>query len=94
MVGDLGHLLEWAIGHLPEEQRTVVVLDHVGFSYAEIAETLDIKNGTVKSRLNRARVMLRDILRDERERHLRGVSHSGDREVEPTERSQRSQETS
>lgn len=107
MVGDLGRLLEWAIGHLPEEQRTVVVLDHVGFSYAEIAETLDIKNGTVKSRLNRARVMLRDILRDERGRHLRAELNSGEpdgdelisgepnnseREVEPTERSQRSQE--
>jgi len=61
-VGDLRALLEGAIGQLPEEQRTVVLLDHAGLDYAAIAEILGIEVGTVKSRLSRARGRLRDIL--------------------------------
>jgi RNA polymerase sigma-70 factor (ECF subfamily) len=48
---------------LPEDQRAVAVLcDVEGFSYEEIAESVDAALGTVKSRLSRARSKLRDCL--------------------------------
>ncbi len=49
---------------LPFEQRTVVVLREIdGLTYEEIAESLDVAIGTVKSRLTRARQTLRRELR-------------------------------
>ncbi|MBA4293465.1 RNA polymerase subunit sigma-24 [bacterium] len=52
-----------ALGQMPEYQQAMLVMYHVeALSYEEIAETLDLPIGTVKSRLNRARVALRDIL--------------------------------
>lgn len=49
------------------EQRTVIVLrEFQGFSYDEIAEILDIPLGTVKSRINTARLHLRELLSKER----------------------------
>jgi len=59
---DLGRLLEAALSTLPVAQREVVVLDHAGFDYAEIAEALTIPIGTVRSRLHRARARMRDFL--------------------------------
>lgn len=53
---------------LPPDQRTVLVLSDVqGLSYEEIAQATGEALGTVKSRLNRARTRLRDLLRDQRE---------------------------
>ncbi|ARU40951.1 RNA polymerase subunit sigma-24 [Armatimonadetes bacterium Uphvl-Ar1] len=52
-----------ALAQMPEYQQAMLVMYHVeALSYEEIAETLDLPIGTVKSRLNRARVALRDIL--------------------------------
>ena len=54
-----------ALDGLPFEQRTAIVLREVdGLSYEEIAYTLDITVGTVKSRLTRARQALRGALRE------------------------------
>jgi RNA polymerase sigma-70 factor (ECF subfamily) len=54
-----------ALDDLPFEQRTAVVLREVdGLSYEEIAFTLGITIGTVKSRLTRARQALRGELRE------------------------------
>jgi RNA polymerase sigma-70 factor (ECF subfamily) len=56
-------LLEQAIATLPEAQRAMVVLYHTqGLAYEEIAEITHLPMGTVKSRLNRARLALRDRL--------------------------------
>lgn len=56
-------LLKIAIGNLDENQRAVIVLrDIEGMSYAQVAQTLDIEIGTVKSRLSRARQNLKEIL--------------------------------
>ncbi len=55
-----------ALATLSEDAREIVVLrDYLDLSYAEIAEVLGIANGTVMSRLHRARLALKEAL----ERH-------------------------
>jgi RNA polymerase sigma factor (sigma-70 family) len=66
--GELNAELQRAILALSEDQRTVLVLiDVQGFSYEEAAETAGASIGTIKSRLNRARRKVRDILLGKRE---------------------------
>jgi RNA polymerase sigma-70 factor (ECF subfamily) len=58
--------LERALAALPEHHRVIVVLsDLEECSYAEIAQTLDIPIGTVRSRLARARGALQKALWDQ-----------------------------
>jgi RNA polymerase sigma-70 factor (ECF subfamily) len=53
--------LHQAIAALPEDRRIVVVLRDVeGLSYEEIAQALDLEPGTVRSRLHRARLELKE----------------------------------
>jgi RNA polymerase sigma-70 factor (ECF subfamily) len=55
--------LDRALAALPEHHRVVVVLaDIEGLKYSEIAETLDVCVGTVRSRLARARCALQRML--------------------------------
>ena len=55
--------LRAAIADLPEEQRDALVLTQLeGRSYEEAAALLRVSEGTVKSRVNRARRRLRDML--------------------------------
>lgn len=55
--------VEKAVALLPEYQRAMITMYHVeNLSYEEIAESLDLPIGTVKSRLNRARLSLRELL--------------------------------
>ncbi|WP_048761027.1 RNA polymerase sigma factor SigE [Corynebacterium vitaeruminis] len=62
--------LEIALAELQPDYRAVVVLcDVVGLTYEEIASTLGLKMGTVRSRIHRARSSLRATLeRLERQR--------------------------
>lgn len=54
-----------AVDSLPEIYRSVFVLyDVQGFSHGEIAEILDVAEGTSKARLSRARSRLREALAD------------------------------
>ena len=46
----------------PEYRAAVVLCDIEGLSYEEIAVTLGVKLGTVRSRIHRARAQLRDAL--------------------------------
>ncbi len=56
-------LIKKAVLALPEASRSVIILrEYEGFSYHEIAQTLDIPMGTVMSRLNYARKLLRQSL--------------------------------
>lgn len=56
-------IVQVAIHKLPEYQRAMLVMYHVEqLSYEQIAEALDLPIGTVKSRLNRARISLRELL--------------------------------
>ena len=60
--------LQAAVASLPEYQRLMIVMYHSeGMAYEEIAETLHLPIGTVKSRLNRARLALRRKLEPLRE---------------------------
>jgi len=54
-------LLDWAIRHLPASRRQILQMYHIEEKpYEEIARLLGVSIGTVKSRLNRARVLLRE----------------------------------
>lgn len=60
--------LQEALRKLSPKLRAVIVLKEMeGLSYEEIADTLDISTGTVKSRISRARDELKILLKDFRE---------------------------
>jgi RNA polymerase sigma-70 factor (ECF subfamily) len=62
-----GSVLERAIAALDEDQRLVVVLRDVEeLSYEEICEITGLPEGTVKSRLHRARSALKERLEEDR----------------------------
>jgi RNA polymerase sigma-70 factor (ECF subfamily) len=65
--GTAGLDLTVALNRLPEEYRSVVLLaDLEDFSMGEIARIMECPVGTVKSRLFRARAILKELLRDYR----------------------------
>jgi RNA polymerase sigma-70 factor (ECF subfamily) len=65
---ELGSAIEKAIGSLRPEYRSCIMLRHVeGRSYEEIAATLDLPLGTVKTYIHRARHQLREALEHLRE---------------------------
>ena len=56
-------LVRRAMAMLSEEHRTLIILrDMEGYSYARLAAVLGLEEGTVKSRLFRARAKLKQIL--------------------------------
>jgi RNA polymerase sigma-70 factor (ECF subfamily) len=60
---ELEHAIQHCLDALPTEFRTVVVMaDIEGLDYAEVAATVRVPLGTVKSRLARARLRLRECL--------------------------------
>lgn len=60
---ELRRELTAALDSVSEEHRKIVLLRDVsGLSYSEIAEALEISEGTVKSRLSRARLALRNVI--------------------------------
>lgn len=62
--GMLGDEITNALNSLPVDFRTVVLLcDIEGFTYEEISKIVDIPIGTVRSRLHRARNMLKEKLK-------------------------------
>ena len=62
---ELKSLLSAAIDELPADYRTAFLLHDVeGLSNPEIAQTLHVKLGTIKSRVHRARLFLRRRLAD------------------------------
>jgi RNA polymerase sigma-70 factor (ECF subfamily) len=60
--------LEVALRRLPEDQRTAVVLcDVYGMDYNEVAAMTQSALGTVKSRIHRGRLRLRELMAEHRE---------------------------
>lgn len=63
---ELRRAIDGALEKLPAQSRSILLLREAsGLSYSEIGETLGLEEGTVKSRLFRARAKLAKILRDE-----------------------------
>jgi RNA polymerase sigma-70 factor (ECF subfamily) len=60
----VGEEIDAALAALADESRTIVLLDVEGFNETEIADVIGCPVGTVKSRLSRARVLLRQRLKD------------------------------
>ncbi|MCL2099860.1 MAG: sigma-70 family RNA polymerase sigma factor [Oscillospiraceae bacterium] len=51
------------IAALPDDMREIIIMRDINdMSYSEIAECLNIEQGTVKSRLNRARAKLKEYI--------------------------------
>lgn len=64
---EAGEILQGALGKLsPELRETLILRDLEEMEYREIAQTLQVPEGTVKSRLNRGRAELARILRKHR----------------------------
>ncbi len=62
--GEIKTELEAGLEQLKQEEREVIMLFHGGEnSYEQIASILDIPVGTVRTRLHRGRLNLRDILK-------------------------------
>jgi RNA polymerase sigma-70 factor (ECF subfamily) len=60
----LGHMLQQAITTLPPKYKTAFLLRDVEqMSYEEVAQILGVPLGTVKSRVNRARAVLKEHLK-------------------------------
>jgi RNA polymerase sigma-70 factor (ECF subfamily) len=80
-------VLDDALDQLPEDLRVAVVLrDVADLDYAEIAETLDLPIGTVKSRISRGRAALAAQLRLDRDPQsgVRGNKPTSDeRQIDP-----------
>ncbi len=61
---DTVELVRNTISNMPEQDREIIMLrDIQELSYDEISSILDLPLGTVKSRLNRARLALKDKLK-------------------------------
>lgn len=68
--------LDRALGQLPAEQRAVILLAGLeGMPYAEIGAVLRIPVGTVRSRLSRGRLSLRQLMGVEPDQHPAITKH-------------------
>jgi RNA polymerase sigma-70 factor (ECF subfamily) len=68
LVGQQRAVLARAMGTISDDQRTAIILyDVQGYDYAEIAEMTAVSVGTVKSRIHRGRLALREHLGPEME---------------------------
>ncbi len=64
-------LLEEALDKISDEHRTIIIMRDINdMEYEEIAKSLNISLGTVKSRISRARMSLRKILEKNKELFL------------------------
>ncbi len=68
LTSELREMLQSALLQLPDDQRTAIVLcDVEGLDYNEIATVMKTSLGTVKSRIARARLKMRELMQREPE---------------------------
>jgi RNA polymerase sigma-70 factor (ECF subfamily) len=68
LAGERGRVLAAAMAAITADQRAAIVLyDVEGYDYAEIAVMTGVSLGTVKSRIHRGRLALRELLADRME---------------------------
>ena len=76
--------LREAIALLPEDQREALVMTQLEkVPYEEAAQMLGVSEGTVKSRVNRAKARLKEILSEERELSPPGSVQKDERRPRP-----------
>ena len=76
--------LREAITQLPEEQREALILTQLQkVPYEEAALLLNVSEGTIKSRVNRAKSRLKEILAEERELSPPGSVKNNERRLRP-----------
>jgi RNA polymerase sigma-70 factor, ECF subfamily len=77
-------LVRQAMSQLDDEQRAILSLrEYQGMDYADIATTLEVAVGTVRSRLHRARLELRNLLKVHFEAESAKSSRAANLGVEP-----------
>jgi RNA polymerase sigma-70 factor (ECF subfamily) len=65
MQGERTRALNAALASItPDQRHAIVLFDVQGYDYAEIAEMTNVSLGTVKSRIHRGRLALRERLED------------------------------
>lgn len=80
---ELRETISKGIGELPDKHREILVMREItGMSYVDIANTLGLSEGTVKSRLSRARQGLVVIL-NKYGTFSQSHRHKSDKEVDP-----------
>ena len=63
---EIENSLEWVLNQIDKELKEIVVLYYYDdFSVADIANVVDIPQGTIKSRLSRAREQIKEIIKKE-----------------------------
>lgn len=68
---EIRRLVAWGVAQLPPKFKSAVVLrDIEGFEYEQIARILRCPLGTVKSRVNRGRLRLRELIQTEAREYL------------------------
>jgi len=68
---EIRRLVTWGVSQLPPKFKAAVVLrDIEGFEYEQIAKILRCPLGTVKSRVNRGRLRLRELIEHEAREYL------------------------
>ena len=68
LTSELRGRLQTALQQLPDDQRTAIILcDIEGLDYGEIATVMGTSLGTVKSRIARARLKMRELMQREPE---------------------------
>ncbi|WP_066634489.1 RNA polymerase sigma factor [Desulfolucanica intricata] len=73
---ELKLMIQSCMNSLSEDHRLILILREIqGLSYEELAEVLDCTLGTVKSRLSRARLALKEIISAEPELLSTGYRH-------------------
>lgn len=61
--GERGRVLAAALASItPDQRHAIVMFDVEGYDYAEIAQITGVSLGTVKSRIHRGRLALRELL--------------------------------